>query len=196
MSSGDRAEQDFQIKPCHFASYWPFAPPWQVLTVVLPWQLPIWGLGKRGSGQEVRRWGEEMKSSVETSEMQGLHNSSQALYLHTLPQPLFFFFDAQSPLSAFATNWLVRPCKKWMLRWEGGGKGKADTDPLGTTSGPLSGTTLWWPLKCLSRCNLNSGQQAQYPEHRKPELLHSWVPQCSLFTRGLDEDGQWATEER
>lgn len=50
VSPSVRAEQDFQIKPCHFASHWPFAPPWQVLTVVLPWQLPIWGLGRRGGG--------------------------------------------------------------------------------------------------------------------------------------------------
>lgn len=148
-------------------------------------------LRKKGrwiGGEEI---GRELKSSVEASEMPGLHNSSQALCLWAPP------FSCSSPLfsSFFSGKW-------WMLQRNeggeegGGGESHADIDPLGTTSGSLSETTLWWPLKCLSGSNLNPGRQAQYPDQEKPVLLHSWAVQKSLFTLGLNEDGRRATEEK
>lgn len=90
VSLSVRSEQDFQIKPCHFPSHWAPAPPWQVLTVMLPWQLPIWGLG--GVREGVREAGKErgegmgwgIKSSVKASQMAGLCNSREALYLWAL----------------------------------------------------------------------------------------------------------------
>lgn len=74
-----------------------------------------------------------------------------------------------------------------------GKKSPADPDPLGTTSGSLSDTTLRWPLKCFSGSNLNPGRQAQYPDQEKPVLLHS---STVSFTLGLNEDGRRATEEK
>lgn len=64
---------------------WLSPPLWQVLTVVLLWQLPIWGLERRGKGREVRERGQEIWSSVVASEMRGLYKSSQALYLWAPP---------------------------------------------------------------------------------------------------------------
>lgn len=157
VSFGVRSERDFQIKPCHFASHWALAPPWQVLTVVLPWQLPIWGLGGRGGGREGGEGiGREIKSSVEASEMQGLYNSSQALYLWAPPSPRSIPLSPPSSLCLYPsrTNCLVHWPVKWGERWmlwrsEGGKERKKKTgmqteNPLGmkSTSGSLSKTTV------------------------------------------------------
>lgn len=71
VSLSVRFEQDFQIKPCHFTSHRALAPLWQALTVVLPWQLPIWGLRRRRRGGRRAREGRQIQSSVGESENAG-----------------------------------------------------------------------------------------------------------------------------
>lgn len=172
----------------------PSLPPWQVLTVVLPWQLPIWGLGRRGAAREGEEIGREIRSSVVASENAEGFTTPAKHYICEHHLPLVTLS------SSFPTNCLVKPGKWWMLQRNEGGGGwkKCHAEPLGTgsTSGSLSETTLWWPLKCLSGSNLNPGRQTQYPDQKKPVLLHSSAAERSLFTSGVNEEGRIEAGEK
>ena len=63
-----------------------------------------------------------------------------------------------------------------MREVEKGEKIHPDVDPSGDGVNiwlSFIDNTVWWPLKCLSESNLNPGRQTQYPDLKKPVLLHS-----------------------
>lgn len=167
-----RSEQDFQIKPCHFASHWGPRPSMTSADSCAAVATSNLRLRKQG------RWeGGEEKSKVQSRHLkcEGFTTPAKhyicVRHLSLAQSSALFLFS-----SPFLTNCLVKRGKWWMLqRNEGGKERKSHADPLGTqsTSGSLSETTLWWPLKCLSGSNLNPGRQTQYPDQKKPVLLHS-----------------------